>query len=328
MAEVIRYVDPDVAEAGNGTSWEAAYASLSAWEAAENTNLVTAGNWHHVYVRSSGGTADTTAVVIAGWTTDATHYILLEAASTDRVVKTGWDTARYRLEVTDGTCIASQVDFLRIDGLQIRTIYSEVAAKLGILITTVVDPSDIRVSNCRLRGADNTSASDRGIEVSDAQATVSLWNNIIYEFDQFGIKITSAAAAKISNCIVYDCSTDGGEDGIAIAMAGTITNCVSFNNQDDLANTGSATVNNLASDDGDGTNPVAPSGGDWANEFVSHTTGDYTILSTGNLYQGGIDDSIATDIDGDAYHATTPSIGVDEYVAAGGDIVVLRRRRM
>jgi hypothetical protein len=117
----------------------------------------------------------------------------------------------------------------------------------------------------------------------------------------------------------------GNVDGINVRSGATATikNNAIFNLGDDISNSGTATVQYNAADDDldteftESTN-INPSGSDWANEFVNAAAGDFTLLNTGNLYQGGTDVSLATDMDGDAYHATTPSIGVDEYVAAGG----------
>ena len=54
MAEVIRYVDTDIVGGdADGTSWANAYSSLTIWEAAEQTDLPTDGDWHHVFVRAS-----------------------------------------------------------------------------------------------------------------------------------------------------------------------------------------------------------------------------------------------------------------------------------
>ena len=60
-------------------------------------------------------------------------------------------------------------------------------------------------------------------------------------------------------------------------------------------------------------------GGDIDNELVDAANGDMTLVITGNAYQGGTNASSAvTDMDGDSYHATTPSLGVDES-ASGAD---------
>lgn len=85
MAEVIRYIDPDAAGAATGLDWTNAYTSGAQWEAASQTDLDAAGNWHHAYVRSSAGTADATFTINA-WTTSTNCYILIEAASTDRAI--------------------------------------------------------------------------------------------------------------------------------------------------------------------------------------------------------------------------------------------------
>jgi hypothetical protein len=96
MAEIIRYIDPDATGAGDGTSWADAYVSMFAFDAAEETDLVTADNWMHVYCRASSGTADALATTITGWTTDDTHYILFEAAEGDQALITGISETRYR----------------------------------------------------------------------------------------------------------------------------------------------------------------------------------------------------------------------------------------
>ena len=66
---------------------------------------------------------------------------------------------------------------------------------------------------------------------------------------------------------------------------------------------------------------------EWDNEFEDPTNGDFTLLNTGNCYEGSeitnTDDSeVPTDdIEGDARNTGSgeqTSIGADEYVAAGG----------
>ena len=84
MAAVERFVDMEVESAGgNGTTRvhdtgdaNRAYSSLSAWESAEQTNLVTDTDTHRV--RCAGSTADTTLVQLIGWTPNASFFITIQ----------------------------------------------------------------------------------------------------------------------------------------------------------------------------------------------------------------------------------------------------------
>jgi hypothetical protein len=97
MAEIVRYVDPDVIGGlGNGTSWANAYNSLNAWEAAEQADLVSDGNTHKVWVRNSLGGADTAALTINGWTLGVNNYITIEADPSYRHSGV-YNTLKYRL---------------------------------------------------------------------------------------------------------------------------------------------------------------------------------------------------------------------------------------
>ena len=102
----IRYVDVDADAGGNGTTnaltgANCAYKSLSIWEAARQTDLVTGDIIEQCICESNGGshTADTTAAVIDGWTTDATRYIDIKTSAAGRH-DGKWNTGKYRIEET------------------------------------------------------------------------------------------------------------------------------------------------------------------------------------------------------------------------------------
>ena len=311
MAEVIRYVDPDAGGAGTGVDWTNAYTSLSAWEAAEQTDLVTDGNWHHCYVRASSGTADTATVQLIGWTTGAANYILIEAASGDEAVKTGWDATRYRLEVTDAIAFGTRADYTRVDGLQIRYIYSASAQNTIDLTALTASANDVRFSNCRIRGA--TTGEVNFAVTGSSTAIVTFWNCIFENSTADGLRL-SVDTADFYNCIVYGMAYDAIEED-----AGTITvkNSAVFNNGDDFQDV--TTVDYCASDDNDGTNNVAETGGgaSWTGDFNDAANGDFTLLTGSGLKNAGVDDPgsglYSTDMDGDAYTSTW-SVGVDEFV--------------
>ena len=322
MDEVIRYVDTASA-GGNGTTSEltgenAAYASLFAWEAAENVNLFTAGNWHHVYVKATNGDVDSTAVTIDGWTTGEANYILIEAADSDKAVKTSFDTSKYRL-----TAILSIAeDYVRILGVQFAntSTYSNCISYGGIGAT-----NDIRIERCRIR-ADATGT--EGIYFADADAILTLNNNIIEStgtYGNMGIRIGAGTVNVYNNAVI-----GFSDDGINIASGATVVikNNAIFNNADDIADAASSTIEyNAADDDLDTeyteTTNIQPAGA-WTNEFASAT--DLTLLVGSALKLAGVgpgtDAAVPViDIDGTTRSGATTSIGPDEYEETGSSVM-------
>lgn len=309
-AEVVRYVDPDSAAGGDGTTWTLAYDSLFDWEAAEETDLDTANNWHHVYVRASSGTADTTAVEIVGWTTSATDYILIEAASGDEAIKTSWDATRYTLVVA-GNALKITEEFVRVKGLQIQT----TAAWTSAIVTNVMGAGgDQRIWNCRLRGATNVYV----VYVNNDNCNYKVWNTIV----EIGVKgfYCDNGTTAVYNCIVYNLTS-----GFDITAATTVTvkNSAVFKNGDDFDDNAASTIDFNSSDDNDGTNNIAgnEADADWTTDFNGAAAGDFTILIGSPLKDGGVNDPggglYSTDIEGDTYVVDSWPVGVDQYVAAG-----------
>lgn len=328
MAEIVRYVNT-ASTGGNGTTNDesganAAYASLSAWEAAEQTDLDAAGNWMHVYCTTGSGTAaDTTALLLATWTTSANSYILIEAASGDEAVKTGWDATRYRLDVTDNDAVELREDFVRFKGLQLRTTYSSTDYRYCIVLDTIDATNEIRVYNCRLEN-DAPDNNHGGIYATDIDSVLKVWNTIIANCSYMGIR-TNATTTAIYNCVIYGVGA-GSAYGLYEGGSGTydVINSAIFNHGDDIYGTWNS-IDHCASDDGDGTNDVAETGGgaSWTGDFTDAANGNFTLLTGSNLKNAGAADPSSglytTDIEGDAYTVAGYSLGVDEFVAAGGN---------
>ena len=316
MAEVIRYVDPDATGSGTGVDWANAYTSLSAWEAAEATNLVTDDDWHHVWCRSSNGTADTTGVTINGFTTDATHYVHVQAADGDQALKSGIDTDRYRL-----TGSINLWNSGIIDGLQLVATGFIVPVILSAFSTIASQT----VRNCYIVNDQYDGIRMTGNNVNQIGYA---YNNIVVSDGTGGIGIRSQNASSREGLYAYNNIVYGYTTGIHVLTDAvfTATNNAVFNSSTaDLSNSGTFTGNYNASDDAIGSNSIAPLGSDWDNEFVDPANGDFTLLNTGNCYHGGATapdaDLYTTDMEGDTYYTSAYSIGVDEYAASGGIVI-------
>jgi len=102
-----RYVDPS-SSGGNGTTnalsgANAAYASITAWNTAEQKNLTTADQISRLVLCSNGGGTPVESVnsaTISGWTTDLTRYILIE---NEKSHGGSWNTGVHRFQTIDGS---------------------------------------------------------------------------------------------------------------------------------------------------------------------------------------------------------------------------------
>lgn len=319
MAEVIRYVDPDASGSANGTSWVDAYTSLNGCLESEAVDLVTATDWLHIYCRSSSGTVDTTAVVQydSWWVTSPTYKVVIEAASGHEAVKSGIDSSRYLLSVTDSDAFyIDDGEYFDIIGLQIE-VTDTTGGVSGVHFRNTTSGL---IKNCYI-DVSTTNDGCKGIELDDGDyeienTIVVVSSNATDDYLYSGIYLTGCNSITVYNSNVYG---DGNGRGFRIQDTSvTITNCAVSNFGDSVfhGGTGTDTIDSCASDDGDGTNSVSPSGSDWTNEFSDPANGDFTLLNTGNLYQGGttIVGGPSTDIDGDSW-GSPPSIGADEYSA-------------
>jgi hypothetical protein len=116
MAESVKVIDPDM---GSGYDYD----SLYDWEAAQQANIDASDTIAVAKCRCTGGTADTTAFIIAGWTTSATDYIKIWTDPSEAYRHNGeYSTGNhYRLEQTAARiCQVYGNEDVRFIGIQFK----------------------------------------------------------------------------------------------------------------------------------------------------------------------------------------------------------------
>ncbi len=314
MAEITKDID---------TGGLGDYASLNVWESTEQQDLTDGGgDWMHATNRASGDAADTIATTINGWILAEFNYILIDAAAGEEALKTGWSDTRCRLATIDANPTLTIADnYVRLKRLQIKN--SGLTVDRTAVLISFTETADIRIDSCRIVGDPADSGTGlKLIHINDSDATMNIYNSILAfaadpaDGNSRGVEVQDAAAVNIYNCVLNNCYFG------VLRSAGTVTvkNSAVFQHTDDFSGTITADYN--ASDDNDGTNNVAESGGgaDWPDDFVDAAVGDVTLKATSNLKWAGTPDPgsglFSTDMEGDAYE-DPPSLGVDEIVAGG-----------
>jgi len=323
--EVVKIVDPD-----NGAGTD--YTSLSAWEAGEQKDLVTADEIAIAKCRCTSGSADTTAVTIDGWTTDADHYIKIWTDPNEGYRHDGkWNTSKYRLDtgpVSDGV-ITILENYVRLLGLQLKA--SGAGDCRGVCVNANGSDSEIRIGYCLIWMQPESGYYADGIRVSD--------------------EVNGAINVKVFNTIIWDCFSPGyptarchgiyNQYGTTYAYNVTCVNCqtgfrrynYSFTVKNCLAKCDAYDTNYIdfdgtftdASDynaSSDGTAPGANSRTNQTFTFVDETNDDFHLASDdagakdyGTDLSSDPNLSFTDDIDGETRSGTW-DIGADEYVAA------------
>lgn len=203
-----------------GNHWRSAAGNMFAVASPATGDTVIA----NIRCACSGGSADTTVVIFdsASWTTNATNYILVDAASGHSAAQT-WDTGKYRLDTGSGTpCITLQEEFLTIRGLQIKP-----SNRHGIFAYYSVATCIQAIENCHIVWSGTVTYAANGINIGSATAaarTLYINNCIIRNFPQsansasgYAIFLSSGNGSNVfvSNNTIIDC-----EKGIRINSVG------------------------------------------------------------------------------------------------------------
>lgn len=324
-ATITRYVNTASA-GGNGTTNElsganAAYASLFAWEAAENCNLTDNGG-DIMVVNCSGTTADTTAVTIGGWTTSATCYIQIIG---NYAVTSGThlSSSYYTLAPSSGAGITitglSDTGCIKISKLQIDMTNGSGNAIVGDNYT-----ANVTINNCVIKAK----AGVNGINFQQLRGNSYIYNNVIYNATGNYIRgiwaYGTTNQVRIYNNTIYNCTRSiSCEDSVStVLVSNNLTMSIT-------ADSGAACLTNVArmsgsdnatsdatGDDSPLTNGIV-NHTDYASYFVATASADFHLKSTAtDFIDAGADLSgtFTTDIDGET--RSTFDIGADEYTAA------------
>jgi len=296
------------------------YTTLSAWEAAKQGNIVTADQ---IQQAECYNMSDTTAVVVDGWTTDATRYIRIYGVVSDKTASnTGkWVTDRYRLEgasASNGAALSILEAYVRVDSLQVSgdatsTNFLDVIS-FG---TNYPSAAYIEVTNCVVKGINDNYGS--GVYIKDSAGKI--YNNVIYDMTgntSYGI-YTNVSYAQLDIYNNTFVNTDYGIRGTAQVYAknNVFRSCA-------LAPTISMTAANC----GYNSTDVASLG--YTSQTGDRTSQTFTFVDEGNdnfhlaSSDAGAKDfgtdlstTFTVDVDGQTRSGSW-DIGADEYIAAGG----------
>lgn len=294
------------------------YTSLSAWEAGRQADLV-AGDI--IEVAECYSMADTTNVIINGWTTDATRYIRVYTPAAERH-DGKWNTAKYYLSVNSNFAVPMRIfeDYVRLEGLQIEWAAGTAAngaSAVVIASQTSAAGSYLLFDSCICKTASTRANFAKCFDIG--AGTNEFRNCVGYLAAEEGILFsfqTHAPTGNVYNCVFTQCNI-----GIS-RTSGTIaaTNCYCGANTTADYN-GTITLTTCASSDTTGSASLQSiahatgSGAYFTN--ISAGTEDYHIGASSALKDVGTDLSgtFTTDIDGQTRSGTW-DVGIDEIISA------------
>ena len=328
---VTKIIDPDN---GSGTD----YTSLSAWEAGEQGDLTGARDEIAVAkCRCTGGTADTTAVTIDGWTTSSTQYIKIWTDPAESYRHNGtWQAGnKYRLLTASlyNGVITSAEGYVVLEGLQLNNSGSRAEQAMGFRNTASSGTAELSISKCIILGSGTgTPTYNVGIWLDGFTGfTAKIWNNIIYDW-QVGIRDVSYTNPSyyIYNNTIYGCTTYG---IVFEGLGGTtrLKNNLCNGNGTDYSLSGMGGtreyVTNLSEDTSSPNDTLDSKAVSFSNEGGDDfhlAAADTAAKDAGTDLSADGALAFSDDIDGSTRSGTW-DIGADEYVAASSTPLFRRR---
>ncbi len=309
------------------------YTTLSAWEAAKQSDLT--GNGPEEAECYDFALSDNFAV--AGWTTTASDYIRVYTPASERHNGTSRDVSGSSFQIDAGGSVSFGTiriteDYVRVEGLDIT--HSTASVPVLVQATALSASNDIRfaenVVHYDSATGSNANCIDFGAIAGVSGAIATVRNNICYGKARC-IETRGAASIDLSFCTFY--TLDDRRVTVIRAEADHIVKNVyaglATGSSECFFTGGSSAGSNNASSDTTAETQFSSSLNSKAgsDQFVTVTAGSENLhlKAASALEAAGITVSgITTDIDGDT-RAATPDIGADEFVAAaaGGRLLLL-----
>ena len=281
------------------------YTTLTAWEAANQGNLVTSDEIRVAECYDDWATGLDDKLVIDGSTTDDARYLMITVAAGHR--HTGVPQSGFYIKKNVGfdTVVRDSDPYTRLAWLDIentnsngQALYANAGSGVyGNLIAKTAGTSQYVVG---LYGQN-----------------ITIHGALVYGGGS-GVQINSTIAANIYNSVAAGCN-NGFNTGSALAV---LKNCTAYNNTTNYSGTFSASSTNnatsSASDDAPGAGSVV---GITSADFVNAASNDFHLAAGSALIGAGVNlyADLQADVDGDAWPSSGAwDIGFDSYVAGGG----------
>jgi len=309
--------------------WEANYGGIDfANHSCSNGDLTCLNMTAVAKIDGPWNSPDTKAVDIDGWTTDANNYIHIYTTASARHPGK-WDETKYRLVYTATTdyenVLRIEEGWVRIDGLQIKGIWSNNHKYGYVLLLNPPDATTVYVSNNIVTAEIGGNGYDIGgiraaYYASAGTRAVKGWNNIVY-----GINWDSEPAIYVchngwSSCYWYNNTVVNNNRGMTTDSNTILKNNLAYNNVDNYyySNYNAASTNNLSGPGSDSDIPPTNARNGVRVNFVDEANKDFHLSpadSGARNYGADLSNdanlSFSTDIDRQARKGSW-DIGADE----------------
>jgi len=300
MADKFVRIDPDNTGSPNYLSTSAAITG----ELAANPDLTAMAGKLYLELDSGAGSADTTGFTINGFTTSALYNIILRPYPGQEHAGI-FDATKARYDLSDAN-IYNNEPYTELQHTQIKHLNTT-----GTNYTWYGQAGPAVINECIF----DTHATGGTVNAIYANGDHTVTNTLIYYSSG---SLARAYYKGTVNSVIENCTFKATGYVLDVTAAVLVKNTVAYGGSINFRGT-YASGSDYNADSGDSTAPGTNSIHNVAStDFNNLTSFDFSLSGTSShLYHAGTPISgLTTDIVGNAWDATTPSIGAFEYISA------------